>query len=217
MKPAINFINNLPEYASISEFVKKTYKENENISGKIISRILQVIENDLLEFYVNFFSEKGLIVDNYIALIFDGFQLLKNEAITQELLDECVKQASDKLGYVVQLKVKPFGDGLALPENYADCEDDLPSLINKYNIGLNEFIENNTKYLETAVKEDGSHTSISIVAKKLLDNSVVYDAENELWFYCNTNNIWKKSNKPIILKGLLSTVVSDIFKLFAYI
>ena len=217
LKPALNFINNLPEYASISEFVKKTYKENENISGKIISRILQVIENDLLEFYVNFFSEKGLIVDNYIALIFDGFQLLKNEAITQELLDECVKQACDKLGYVVQLKVKPFGDGLALPENYADCEDDLPSLINKYNIGLNEFIENNTKYLETAVKEDGSHTSISIVAKKLLDNSVVYDAENELWFYCNTNNIWKKSNKPIILKGLLSTVVSDIFKLFAYI
>ena len=34
LKPALNFINNLPEYASISEFVKKTYKENENISGK---------------------------------------------------------------------------------------------------------------------------------------------------------------------------------------
>jgi hypothetical protein len=217
LKPALKFINNLPEYASISEFVKKTYKENENVSGKIISRILQVIENDLLEFYVNFFSEKGLIVDNYIALIFDGFQLLKNEAITQELLDECVKAAYDTLGYVVLLKVKPFGDWLDLPENYADCEDDLPSLINKYNIGLNEFIDNNSQYIETAVKEDGSHTSISIVTKKLFDNSIVYDAENELWFYCNTNNIWKKSNKPIILKGLLSTVVSDIFKLVAYI
>ncbi len=91
----------MPEYASLSEFAKKTYKENENISGKIFSRILQVIKNDLLEFCVNFFSERGLIVDNYIALIFDGFQLLKNEAITQELLDECVKDAFDKLGYVV--------------------------------------------------------------------------------------------------------------------
>jgi len=200
LKPALKFINNLPEYASISEFVNKAYKENENISGKIISRILQIVENDLLEFYVDFFNEKGLIVDNYISLIFDGFQLLKNEAITQDLLDECVKEANNKLGYIVQLKVKPFGDGLILPENYADCEDDLPSLINKYSIGLNKFIDDNSKFIETSIKEDGSHTSISMVTKKLLDTSVVYDAENELWFYCNTNNIWKKSNKPIILK-----------------
>jgi hypothetical protein len=82
--------------------------------------VLQIVENDLLEFYVNFFNEKGLIIDNYISLIFDGFQLLKNEAITKELLDECVKEAYDTLGYVVLLKVKPFGDWLSLPENYAE-------------------------------------------------------------------------------------------------
>ncbi len=165
------------------EFVKKTFRADKNISGKIISRILKIVENDLLEFYVNFFNDKGLLVDNYISLIFDGFQLLQNEATTQELLDECVKAAFNTLGYVVLLKVKPFGDWLDLPENYADCEDDLPSLINKYNIGVNEFTDNNSQYIETAVNEDGSHTSISIVTKKLFDKSIVYDAENELWFY----------------------------------
>jgi hypothetical protein len=72
------------------------------------------------------------------------------------------KEAYDTLGYVVLLKVKPFGGWLALPENYADCKDDLPSLIKKYYIGLNEFIDNNSKYIETAVKEDGSHTSQAI-------------------------------------------------------
>ena len=43
LKPALKFINNLPEYASISEFVKKTYNDNENTSVKIISRIFHVI------------------------------------------------------------------------------------------------------------------------------------------------------------------------------
>jgi hypothetical protein len=46
-KPALKHINNLQQYSSISEFVMKTYKADGNISGKIISRILQVIENDL--------------------------------------------------------------------------------------------------------------------------------------------------------------------------
>ena len=46
------------------------------------------------------------------------------------------------------LKVKLFSDWSAFAENYADCEDDLPSLMNKYNVGLNEFIDNNWKYFE---------------------------------------------------------------------
>jgi hypothetical protein len=69
--------------------------------GKTISRILQVIEKDISELYVNFFIEKGLIVDNYISLIFDGFQLLENKAITYELLDEGVKEAYATLGLLI--------------------------------------------------------------------------------------------------------------------
>ena len=34
LKPALECINSLPEHASISEFVNKTYKENEKNSGK---------------------------------------------------------------------------------------------------------------------------------------------------------------------------------------
>ena len=91
LKPIINHIINQPEYSTIVEYVRKTYTEN--IEGKTISRILQVEENKLLELYVDFFYTKGLIKpeqDGFaISLIFDGFQLLANGLITDELLEEC--------------------------------------------------------------------------------------------------------------------------------
>ena len=95
----------------------------------------------------------------------DGSQLLKNEAITQTLLDECVTAASDKKGFVVLLKIKTFDNWLDLPENYAVCKKDLLSLIYKYCVEPNEFIDTNSKYIEPAVKEEGFHTSISIMTK----------------------------------------------------
>ena len=114
------YINNLPEYASIAEFVNQTYKDDKNIDGKIISRILQVIENDLLELYLDFFNSKGLIENCQVALIFDGFQLLINDTINQELLNECRQLALDKTGYDIELKIKPFDNALSLPEDYAN-------------------------------------------------------------------------------------------------
>jgi hypothetical protein len=215
LKPAIEYINNIPKYASIAEFVNQTYKDDKNIQGKIISRILQVIENDLLEFYLEFFNSKGCINHFQVALIFDGFQLLINDSITQELLNECRKLAFEKIGYDIELKIKPFDNVLNLPEDYNSCDDDLPSLVNKYNINLNGFIEKNNKYIDIAISEEGTHTTISNVAKSLLKDSIVYDESCELWFYCNIKNIWKKSKTPFIFKGLLSTVVSDIFKIYS--
>ena len=41
--------------------LKNTFKADDNISGKIISRILQIVENDLLEFYFDFFNDQGLL------------------------------------------------------------------------------------------------------------------------------------------------------------
>ena len=49
-------------------------------------------------------------------------------------------------------------------------------------------LETNSKYIETALKEEASYTFISIVTEQC----VVYDPAHELWFYCNTNNTWKK-------------------------
>ena len=68
------------------------------IHGKIISRILQIIENYLLESYLDFFSNKNLIpeirgIALMISHMFDGFQVLTNNSIDPEILVECRKDA----------------------------------------------------------------------------------------------------------------------------
>jgi len=47
IKSCNDTVINLPEYSSTLEYVKKTY--DTNIEGKTISRILQMIENEILE------------------------------------------------------------------------------------------------------------------------------------------------------------------------
>ena len=40
---------------------------------------------------------------------------------------------------------------------------------------------------------------------------MVYDDNSQLWFYTNVNTIWNKSKSPLVLKGLLSSIISKIF------
>ena len=209
IKPTIDYVINLPEYKDILDYVKANYMENNE--GKTISTILQVIENNLLETYVEFFNDKGLINqynDGYeIALIFDGFQLRFNEAITNDLLNECRLYAKDKTGYDIELKVKPFDNKLELPEDYnIDTYNDLLNLINTYEYGLNNYIEKLNKDINNAINSNGSHASISLISKAILKDTIVYDEECSSWFYCNTNNIWNKSKSSYIYKGLLKTI-----------
>ena len=188
IKGCIDYVINLPEYKDVYDYVKKNY--DKNIEGKTISRILQIIENDLLESYVEWSNSKGFIENGSISLIFDGFQLLKKHNITDELLEECKKNAYDKTGYDIQLKIKPFDNPLTLPDDYNEFNDIVPSLLDKFSVGIELFVENNIKYIEEVVKNGGSHLEISTLAYKLFKNWTYYDSKRESWFYCDLNNIW---------------------------
>jgi P4 family phage/plasmid primase-like protien len=228
LKPIINYISNLDEFKDIKDYVEETYKDDKNISGKIISRILQVIENNLLETYIEFFNDKGLISkfnDGYeVALIFDGLQLRTNDKINDELLDECRLYAFNKTGYNIQLKIKPFDNPLELPYNFKDEEDDdLNALINKYEIGLNNINTDTISHTETllhssiynAISSNGTHASVSNVFKELFKKIIVYDEYEQSWFHCNINNIWVKTKSPYISQGLLKSIVSKLFLNYA--
>lgn len=218
LKPSITFLNELDEYKYIKDYVLKTYPNHPNLSGKIISRILQVVENNLLENYIEFFIKKGLVMNNNVALIFDGFQLLNNDAINDELLNECRVYTLNKTGYDIQLKVKPFDNQLELPENYDEYEEDADALINKFSLNMPTFIQENAKLLEDCIKEEGSHTLVSKLTKSLVKDAIVYDeGVKNCWFYCNINNIWKNSKNPVILKNILQSVISDIFKNYSVV
>lgn len=216
LKPIINKICNLDEYKEIKDFVEQTYKNDNNIEGKIISRILQVIENDLLETYIDFFNNKGLIPsynDGFeVALIFDGLQLRANENINDDLLNECRLYTLEKTGYNIELKVKPFDSCLNLPDDYEfDNENDLISLIDKYEYGIDSYLEMLKKEINDSLSTDGSHASVSKISKMILKDTIVYDENCSLWFYCNTKNIWTKSKTAFIYKGLLKSIFHKLF------
>lgn len=128
LKPCINKVIKLPEYKEIYNHCKRTYGETYNLTGKTFSRILQIVENDLLECYIDYCQNHNLIPlyknNPQISLIFDGFQLVKNDNITQELLDNMRKEAFEKTGYDIPLKIKPFDNKLNIPNDYNDCDDD---------------------------------------------------------------------------------------------
>lgn len=209
IKPCMDYVINLPEYSEILEYVKKTY--NENIEGKTISRILQIIENNLLESYIEWAYHKGFIEDNHISLIFDGFQLLSKYDITDDILTECVNYANDKTGYHIPLKVKPFDSPLELPEHYNECLDDIPAFINDLRTGLEHFKQKHIKLIETAI-DSLAHYDVIKVISELVKNKVYCENEKS-WFYCNSRNIWKENDKPYILYSVIPEVGFELIQL----
>jgi len=217
--PFIRYIINSPKYAEDLEHVKKTYPEK-NIEGKTISRILQYIENNLLECYINFLNDRGLlkwtdyegVKGPQVALIFDGFQVLLSSNTTDQDIQECREHAFNVTGYDIPIKLKPFDNKLVLPNNYADCAEDLPSIKNKYNIGVKAFVEKHKELFDKCISSNGFHKSIAEVAYQIFKDRVVYDSCTEKWYHCTINNIWKEKKEALILEGLIQFMLSDYFE-----
>ena len=113
----------------------------------------------------------------------------------------------EKTGYDIELKVKPFDSLLELPDNYdVNNDDDLLALIDKYEFGLNTYVETLKPDVDACLSTDGSHASISKITKSVLKDTIVYDEGCSMWFYCNTKSIWTKIKSAFIYKGFLKSV-----------
>ena len=225
LKPGLDIIINKPEYKSILDSVKNLYNVDENgndpkgkyvnISGKVISRILQVIENDLLMAYVEWANSKGFLGDdNEIALIFDGFQILSKYNITDEHLRECELYALDKTGYFIELKIKEFDNPLDLPSDYAISliANDINGFINLMKNKVNdEFIYKYGAYIDQAIDSMSHFDTITFITKIVKDR--LYCENHKTWFHCNANNIWEELDQPYILNAIIPTVGVEIVKL----
>lgn len=154
IKPLIATLILKPEFSTIYKEVKNNYKIN--IMGKTISKILQIIENEILYENVNFFHKRGLI-DNYkggyiVSLIFDGFQVLKSEDINENLLNECRIYTNNKTGYDVELKMKPFNNLLKLPEDYKKTFNIKDYISEKMNNNIKDYEEYKNEFEKTNAK-----------------------------------------------------------------
>lgn len=184
-----------------------------NIIGKSISKIIQVIENDLLTAYIEWSKIKGFLENRNISLIFDGFQLLKKYNITDALILECEQYALKKTGFLVPLKIKPFDSPLKIPKDYNNSiyGDNIEGFTNiiKNNID-NAFYKHNYNLIVECVNNKG-HTDIAELISKTVKGRLYYDEKNKLWYHCNPMNIWSDSECPSVLENIITVIGSIIF------
>ena len=126
LKPAVESLMKSDDYNNIYDYCKNTFGDKCNIWGKTMSRILQFEENKMLECYINYCNDNGFI-EKYknglkVALVFDGFQLMKCNGINDELLEKLRIYALEQTGFNIELKLKPFDNSLNIPDDYSLCE-----------------------------------------------------------------------------------------------
>jgi P4 family phage/plasmid primase-like protien len=93
-------------------------------------------------------------------------------------------------------------------------DDIVSSLLDKFSIGLELFVENNIRYIKDVIDNDGSNLTIASLASKIFKDWTYYDTKRKAWFYCDLNNVWCEAKKPIILKHLIQNILTRIFKIY---
>lgn len=233
LKPCINHVIQLDEYKDIYNYCRKEYVSNlSNLNGKVISRILQVIENNLLESYIEFCVNKEVIPkykNGYqVCLIFDGFQLISNPNINDQFIDDMREYALQKTGYNIPLKIKPFDNKLKLPDNYYEVnsdnddedyermeivrlkkiEDEKNYTEKGYNVIKEEFEKNVCKVLSdgTFIREDGNDTYF--IKKETLN--ITY---SNLFCFTKDNETEKIEKKWFISNWLIDETMKSVRKI----
>lgn len=207
----------LPEFNYIFEDCLK----KDNRYGKCISKILQVIENNLLEHYVKFFIDKNYIPKvilngkEYLhtSLIFDGLQIPYHPDIVSNdtILNECQAYTFEHTGYNVDIIIKPFDNALIFPDDWKNTLEDIPTIINNLRIGLEHFKNNNRKIIDKAI-DTLTHYDTAVVFSIILKNKV-YCEDYKNWYYCNPYNIWKYNSSPVILDAIMPVIGDELLEL----
>jgi P4 family phage/plasmid primase-like protien len=222
VRPLITKIVYDDDWKDTTDYVRKTYDilGESKVIDKSISRILQVIENDLLENYLNWAYYKKNIIDyttNYVALIFDGFQVLSKFNITDDDLEECRLYALEKTGYDIQLKIKPFDNIIELPDDYANTLEVRAELVHKYISNISTIIKDNRGRIENIIHNGGTHSSIAELAHKIFGGDFYYDDKQKKWYYYDYSNIWCETDDTDILRYLIQTIIKAILYEYAYV
>jgi len=115
--------------------------KDENVSARVLNRVLCVIENDCLEHLYkclntskcfNYFCENKQETSTICCLVFDGLMCVDNETnrelLTPEYFNSISNDMEEDIGYNLKILIKPFDKALELAEDYldddAECDND---------------------------------------------------------------------------------------------
>lgn len=218
IKAGVEYMCNLDEYIYIAKYCNEQYKDSPNINGKIISRILQVQEDALLQAYQRWCHTKNYInLDtNEISLIFDGFQLLKTNNIGDAELRELQEYALERTGFDVALAIKPFDNLLELPENYNILplhREYIERFINRVDeIANDDFIYHN--FITPAIESKGTDLQLGNLIYQIFCDTIYYDDKVEKWYYYDIHNVWHQASNIDFFKYTIQTLLFNIFKFY---
>ena len=214
LKPAVDSLMKCDDYNHIYEYCKNTYGDKCNLWGKTMSRILQYEENKMLEYYIDYCNDNGFI-EKYknglkVSLVFDGFQLMKNDGINDELLEKLRLYAFEKTGFDIELKLKPFDNSLNIPDDYSLCEQ----INEEEEDNESDSIDTNIKSYDD-VKEDFEkiHCKIMFPPCVYTDDAVNLDDELQNFKFAKDSfshiKCWVIDKKKKIVKQFIGLWLQD--------
>ena len=147
--------------------------------------------------------------DGYVvSLIFDGTQLICNDKITEELLEECRIYTAQKIGYDIQIKIKPFDNVLNLPEDYK-----LSFNPEEYiNSNVQDISANNYENIISSADDDQGACNIIMSSYKDLFincNGVLYVYNNNVWCF-NEEEVNKIISNMIVRSRIMYKTTTSL-------
>ena len=215
LKIAVESLMRCDEYNHIYNYCKNTFGDKCNIWGKTISRILQFEENKMLECYINYCYDNGYI-DEYknglkVALVFDGFQLMKNDNINinEELLNNLRLYALEQTGFDIELKFKPFDNPLKIPDDYNKVD-----ITNNKDEEEEDYIDPSIKCYDD-VKEDFEKNHCKIMFPPCIHTDDILNQDDELQNFKQAKDTFSHikcyivEGKKKIVKQFINVWLSD--------
>lgn len=97
------------KYPKIYKKVKKQNKDDYNLDGKTLAKVIQNVENDYLQIMIDYFKKHKIITKNAV-MCFDGIMIQKKR-VEEDDLPKHLKTIEEKFenqGIPLKLKLKPF-------------------------------------------------------------------------------------------------------------
>lgn len=176
-----NLIVELPKYKEYKNIVAKLEKGNENTNSKILSRILQHHELDIIKCVMEYLKDEGFIIGSYC---FDGLLIKKDDKLNDSILPKIKKYTFDKYGFDVDFVFKDMNEGLVLPRDYiytpykyVDVQDEVDA--------CDRFIKDNRHRLNGVLGNNG------VVER-----------------YYKMNNIWVGGLKDVFISKITNDIMN---------
>ena len=125
--------------------IKGRYPANtRNLDAKVVSAVMFSEENKILEEYYHLFQTTGIIENGECILVFDGIMVRDTQSNRDHLTTDFLFNASTQVaesrlrgGYgcvtdhtdlLLTIRIKEFGEGYLLPDEYESVQDDFFSI-----------------------------------------------------------------------------------------